>query len=545
MAQHSDLPSTVSRSLYTLYPDLTLIEYKKVLSPLIISISLIPSTLAFEAMLIITFSILQALLAIGSCAPLQSSSPSLQVKSSSGTLNGLISSSFPNVRQFLGIPFALPPTGARRFLPPSPFHSNETINAIDIGPSCPQQPLRASTALNISVFSPNGGNQTEFFPLEPFSEDCLTLNIWAPQTNTSHKALPVFVWFFGGGFTQGGTNAPYFNPQSWVQRTQEHLVVTVNFRSNIFGFPNAAGLAEQNLALLDQRLALEWVQDNIAPFGGDPAKIVGWGESAGAIAWDYLDFAFPSDPIVSAKILNSGTALFPSGVRTSDTAQRNFSAVASALGCIVTENQLDCMRNVSWQSIEEAVEADPSLTFWTVVDERVIFENYTQQYEIGALSSVPAIIGTNQHELSALSPLIPPATSNATLDLFTNRTFLCTAAKSSQLRTTENRTTYRYRYDGNFSDISPPKYPGAYHGSELPLIFGTAGQYHGASSKYEDIVSTRLQDLWLEFAKDPREGLRNVGWNPYSKGEAVLIGDAEAPLKLINVFEIDNVCGFV
>jgi acetylcholinesterase len=78
-----------------------------------------------------------------------------------------------------------------------------------------------------------------------------------------------------------------------------------------------------------------------------------------------------------------------------------------------------------------------------------------------------------------------------------------------------NRTTYRYRYNGNFSNISPAEYPGAYHGAELPLLFGTAGEYHGASTTYEDILSVTLQDLWIEFAKGPRDGLRNVGWSTF------------------------------
>jgi acetylcholinesterase len=193
---------------------------------------------------------------------------------------------------------------------------------------------------------------TEFFPIETFSEDCLTLNIWAPHKQ--FKLMPVFVWFFGGGFTQGGTSSRFFNPQSWVQRTREHIVVTVNFRSNIFGFPNAAALEDQNLGLLDQRLALEWVRDNIANFGGDPSKIVDWGESAGAIAVDYLNLAYSDDPIVSGSIMESGTALFdPTSNRlTSDTFHNNFTTVARAFNCTMPTSQIDCLRNISWQSIE-------------------------------------------------------------------------------------------------------------------------------------------------------------------------------------------------
>lgn len=316
---------------------------------------------------------------------------SLCVQTSSGFIDGFVNPLNPDVRQFLGVPFSISPTGSRRWLPPSRLQSNDRIIATNIGPACPQLHVSAGSPLNTSVYDSNFGNQTEFFPLDDFSEDCLTLNVWAPQTHETR--LPVFVWFFGGGFVQGGTNSLYFNLEAWIQRTQEHIVVTVNFRSNIFGFPNAAGLFEQNLGLLDQRLALEWVRDNIAEFGGDPTKIIDWGESSGAIAVDFLDLAYSSDPIVSGQILDSSTALFPES-KTTDTAHSNFTAVANAFRCPL----VDCLRNVSWQDIEAYLSQDQTLQFVPVADERIVFSNTTQRYEIGAFSSVPAIIGTNQHE---------------------------------------------------------------------------------------------------------------------------------------------------
>jgi acetylcholinesterase len=468
----------------------------------------------------------------------------LQVETSSGILTGFIDPSTPNVRHFLGVPFSLPPTGARRWLPPSVLKSNTSILATIIGPACPQLLVTTQSPLNNSVYAPERGNQTEFFPLPNFSEDCLTLNVWTPLK--AQKAMPVLVWFFGGGFKQGGTNSPYFNPRSWVERTQNHTVVTVNFRSNILGFPNAAQLSEQNLGLLDQRLALEWVRDNIAAFGGDPSKIVDWGESAGSIAVDYLDFAYYSDPIVSGRILSSGTAMFEplSNRLTSDSAQKNFTAVAEIFGCVSASSQIDCLRNVSWQDIEGYLGAADAqdFTFLPVADEKVVFSNYSERYEMGAISAVPAMIGTNQHELNALSGLKPGAAYSTALDLFTNATFLCSAAKTSQLRQAASLTTFRYRYDGNFSNISPENFTGAYHGAELPLIFGTAGDFHGASTAYEESVSMKLQDLWLAFAADPQFGLKYVGWSTYEEEKAVLIGGVSAVFELVDVTLLDGIC---
>jgi carboxylesterase type B len=384
------------------------------------------------------------------------------------------------------------------------------------------------------VFSPKGGNQTEFFAIENFSEDCLTLNVWAPARTHAEK-FPVLVWFFGGGFQQGGTNSLYYNPTPWIQRTQAHIVVSVNFRSNIFGFPNAAGLPEQNLGLLDQRASLEWVRANIAAFGGDTAHIVAWGESAGAIAIDFLNFAFPDDPIVWGSIMESGTALFPSQITmTNDTAQVNFAAVGGQLGCAVGAGQVDCLRNVAWQDIEALLASNASIPkFLPIPDDRVVFTDYGARYTAGAFARIPAIVGTNEHELNALEP---------GEDALGNQTFLCTAAKTTQLRETHGVATFRYRYDGNFTDISPPGFSGAYHASELPLLFGTAGKFHGPSTSYENVVGALLQDLWLDFSRDPQGGLKRAGWGSFEAGKAVLLGDADVPMKMIELQELDDVC---
>jgi hypothetical protein len=186
--------------------------------------------------------------------------------------------------------------------------------------------------------------------------------------------------------------------------------------------------------------------------------------------------------------------------------------------------------------------ANLTSVFLPVADEHIVVSNYTQRYDIGALSSVPAIIGTNQHKFNALIPHIPGVPYNITLsDSYTNIFSLCTAATTSQLREVNGCTTYRDRYDGKFSKISSLNFPGAYHAAELPLIFGTAGNYHGESITYENVVNVKMQDLWLEFANDPQGGLRNVGWSPYGEGEAMIFGDTETPVRQIDISELDGV----
>lgn len=393
------------------------------------------------------------------------------------------------------------------------------------------------------MYSVNGGKETEFFPQEIYAEDCLTLNIWTPAIPKTNASLPVIVFFFGGRFVEGGTNALIYNPQSWIQRTREHIVVTVNFRMNILGFPNAKGLAEQNLGLLDQRLALEWVRDNIAAFGGDPARMVKWGESAGAIASDYLNFAYPSDPIFTGMILDSGTALFPAeGALSQDTSQSNFSSVMKSAGCLLAKSPMDCMRSVPWQTLQGLLAMDTSMNFQPVVDERVVFSNYSAQYGPGNVSNIPAIIGTNQHELSATRPQRQGSSTDSELDLFGNFSFLCAAVESSRLRKAAGLTTYRFRYDGAFPNIDPANHPGAFHAAELPMVFGTAGEWHSASTPYQDVVSQTMQDFWLAFAKDPEHGLEKAGWAPDADGKALLLGGIAGVMEQIDASDLDSAC---
>jgi len=264
------------------------------------------------------------------------------------------------------------------------------------------------------------------------SEDCLTLSVWAPSNATSGngwsshhhnnggEGLPVFIFFYGGGFSTGGQDVPYQIPAQWVNRSPDHIVVSFNYRLNIFGFPNAAGLGEQNFGLLDQRAAVEWCQQNVAAFGGDPNRMVIWGQSAGSISVDYYNFAYPSDPIVSGLIMDSGTAESP--IATSDTTHSDFTFVADGVGCsgLVDDpaQQLACMRGVNASTLENFIanydesEATPAISFTPIVDNEVVFANYTeralagQQAQIVSLrrsqhlmyisdSFQPAIIGTN------------------------------------------------------------------------------------------------------------------------------------------------------
>jgi acetylcholinesterase len=156
---------------------------------------------------------------------------SLSIGTTSGQVIGVVdNSTTPHVAQFLSIPFAEQPIGARRWLPPSPkSRQNATIDATRFGHACPQYETDVNIAPNLyNVDIPE-------FAITPFGnqgEDCLSLSIWAPWQKkqcgrNSTELLPVVAWFYGGGWAEGGAQVPYQNPGRWVERSGKHIVVSV------------------------------------------------------------------------------------------------------------------------------------------------------------------------------------------------------------------------------------------------------------------------------------------------------------------------------
>lgn len=254
-----------------------------------------------------------------------------------------------------------PPIGSLRWASPEPLDdSSELIYSTSFGPACAQfvSDVPSVWGLNVTGNMIVNYGQSLFAgqTAQNSAEDCLTLSIWTPANATPDSALPVIHFLTGGGDVTGGTNIPTQMPAHWVHRSQKHIVVTTNYRVNIFGYPHARGLnGNDNFGMQDQRMAVEWVAENIAAFGGDPSKITLWGQSAGAITADAYLFAWYEDPIVRATISSSGTANFPS--QGSDYDGTNFTFVAKSLGCDFCDPdvELECMRRIPMDRLENFV----------------------------------------------------------------------------------------------------------------------------------------------------------------------------------------------
>ena len=204
-----------------------------------------------------------------------------------GALQGLRDG---GVFAWLGVPYAQPPVGARRFLPPAPAQPWTGVrDAVDYGAACPQK-----------VFGP----QSSLGPR--LDEDCLTLNIWSPAPDGRKR--PVMVWIHGGAFVMG--SARMFSG-AHLAAQGDIVVVAINYRLGVLGFANfgeALGddRIESNLGLRDQVEALRWLRDNIAAFGGDPARVTISGESAGSMSVSLLMQAVEARPLFRAAIMQSG-----------------------------------------------------------------------------------------------------------------------------------------------------------------------------------------------------------------------------------------------
>ncbi|KAK8090833.1 hypothetical protein PG994_000338 [Apiospora phragmitis] len=385
----------------------------------------------------------------------------LTVPTANGEVRGTINATSPHVRQFLGIPFAEPPVAKLRFQPQVKYAAKDRdIDAKAFAPSC-MQPLTTPEADAKDVFHVY---MPQLLPGSPAqSEDCLYLNVYAPLEPAAPK-LPVFVWTAGGGFASNGANVPYQVPDPWVERTQGHVVVTINYRLNLFGYPNVAAQST-NVGLMDQRLAVEWVRDNIAAFGGDADRIVLWGQSAGAWSVNYFGYAYPEDPIVKGLIAESGgSTVFAAG----DDEHRGFSAVAKNAGCgdLDAAAEMACMQTVDAQKLQKVFANTTGFMFGPVVDNVTVFADSKDRAQKGLVAKLPAILG----EADMISG---------------SKVILCPTIGEIRDRVEAGLTTYRYFY------------------SELPLIFGTHHQYNHNSTDFEWNVSHAMQDLWLSFATNP------------------------------------------
>ncbi|KAF9027643.1 alpha/beta-hydrolase [Hymenopellis radicata] len=315
------------------------------------------------------------------------------VKIDNGTVNGLHLEEFAQ-DVFLGVPFAKPPVNGLRFRNPQVWDTafgKEGWDATSYGWSCPQS----------GTFAIGTGAK------EYQSEDCLTLNIVRPDKE--YRDLPVLVWIYGGGYNTGTSSSPVYNLSYIVQESVEMdepiIAVSLNYRLAAFGFLASTKIVESgnaNLGLKDQRLALHWIQENIASFGGDPTKVTIWGESAGAFSVGLQSLAYGAKEgetgLFRGSIYESGTAV--SARYDVENIQATYDDIVDKTNCTSAADPLDCLRTVPYDVLFAIAEPHAlAFVFTAVVDGDFIPDFPSKLLESGQFDkSVTALVGANTDE---------------------------------------------------------------------------------------------------------------------------------------------------
>jgi para-nitrobenzyl esterase len=444
-------------------------------------------------------------------------------KTDLGLVRGKISAD-RKISIFLGIPYAAPPTGPLRWKPPQPAAPwSDTRNTTTFGSRCMQLPIFSDM-----VFTDPG-----------MSEDCLTLNVWAPGSKGGK--LPVMVWIYGGGFQAGTTSEPRQNGEALAHKGV--IVVSMNYRMGMFGFFASHDLAEEsphhaagNYGLLDQLAALEWVQRNIAAFGGDPGNVTIFGESAGSFSVNAQMASTLSRSLIAHAIGESGGAAGKSALPMPDreTAQKDDEQFAKDV--LQVEN-LAALRALSADELLNRLKTlQNPFRFGPIVDGYFLPDSIPAIFAANKQVQIPLLAGWNKNERHFQNPDKSGKFTMQGLKDLAQQKFGPQAAEFLKVYRASNdqeallaaddfssdsfigfgtwswleaqvksgvTSVFRYRFDlGSPGDPNHPATLGAFHSDEIEYVFGTLDSRKGTAWRPEDYkLSELMQTYWTNFAK--------------------------------------------
>jgi len=312
----------------------------------------------------------------------------VQINIENGTIEGLIDNR-TGLQEYFGIPFAKAPVGELRWKAPQAHDNWKGVLKVQHFAPKPVQ---------IEVFGKMNNR------LDSMSEDCLYLNVWAPAKKAS-KPLPVLVYFFGGGLVAGDATEPRYDGATMARKGI--VAVTVNYRLNIFGFfahpelnAEAPYKASGNYGYLDQHAALEWVQRNIAAFGGDPGRVTIAGESAGSISVSSHMASPISKGLFAGAIGESGAGINPTlfPVPLSE-AEKNGVEFADKAGY----PSLKALRSLSTKQLVELYTQSKRFGFPTVIDGYFLTKQLPETFNAGEQAQVPLLVGWNSAEIPGMA----------------------------------------------------------------------------------------------------------------------------------------------
>jgi para-nitrobenzyl esterase len=457
------------------------------------------------------------------------------------------------VRAFKGVPYAAPPVGALRFRAPRVHPEwTDVRETLNFGVACPQP-----TQLGIDVNAQG--------------EDCLTLNVWAPpRSNEANnpdeeeptRERPVMLWIHGGGFSQGGSAQTLYQGAR-LAAGGEVVVVSINYRLGALGFLAAESLAEEdpsgavgNYGVLDQIFALQWVQENISAFGGDPTRVTVFGESAGGFSICALLASPLAEGLFHQAIIQSGGGCDQFPLARESSALGSPSRISDSLpmieflGCADVLDIPECLRRASVDQLVAATESTADALFGLPqvgpnIDGVVIAGQAVDRLESGASPDVPILTGSNADEMSlftigqtwdieryeqtvrSLLPLFAddllalypaPTDEEAKLQyiaMTSDIVFICPALSFARATSGGSAPTFSYHFTHTLSSGLPATL-GSTHAIEIAFVFNnTHIEFFGATATEEDrALGLTLSNAWARFAYTGRPELP-IEWPPY------------------------------
>lgn len=487
------------------------------------------------------------LLSLVLLASLSQAAPLDQVKIESGQLKGVIAK---DVVSFKGIPFAAPPVGELRWRPPQPVTLWKGVRpAAEYGADCMQLPFPSDAA-------PLG---------TPPAEDCLYVNVWGPAQRSSAK-LPVLVWFYGGGFVNGGSSPAVYDGSQFARRGL--IFVSFNYRLGRFGFFAHPALSKEhpgewrgNYGYMDQIAALKWIQRNIAAFGGDPGNVTIFGESAGGGSVFTMLISPQTTGLFHRAIVQSGggrdSLMGPRYVdkRAGDTPSAEEvgvefaktagitgtdAAALAALRKLPAETVVGGM-NMASMHLARATHSGP------MIDGEIVRESPQSALAAGRYAKVPFIIGANNVDIGfprgttmdeVLAPFgaerekakaayDPANTGDARLVgylIASDQMMIEPARFVARMFAAAGLPAYEYRFS-YVAESKRKEMPGAFHATEIPYIFNTIDAVYGDKLTPNDrALAEKANAYWASFAISGNpNGPGRPNWPLYSKDSDVLL----------------------
>ncbi len=457
------------------------------------------------------------------------------VRTQQGLVSGTLTPS-GDVRIYKGIPFAAPPVGDLRWKAPQPAADWKGVLACDKFPASAMQP----PPVPFFVWS------KEFMaPMEPLSEDCLYLNIWTAAKQPDEKR-PVIVWIHGGGFVSGAGACPIYDGEGLAKKGV--VFVSINYRLGIFGFLAHPELSNEsdhkasgNYAFLDQIAALQWVQDNIAAFGGDPERVTIAGQSAGAFSVNALVASPVAKGLFQRAIAESG-GMFSSG-RTKSLRQAELEGIQLMQKLQATS--IADLRQLPADSLLKAATVNNP-----VMDGYVLPEEVHAIFTKGQQNDVPTLTGWNRDEgflfgeaktaeqyraeaekeygplagkfLEAFPAKDDAQAKQSQKDLSRDQIFAWQTYTWAKLQSQTGRhPAWLYRFDR-----VPPGRPdlaehGAFHSAEIGYALHSLPMWDRPWEPLDHRLSDMMSNYWVNFAATGNPNGEDLPkWPPVSLGQS-------------------------